>query len=195
MSWLLEGVSSLWLCAHPAMSRHSVLCKVNAREEIQGEMRSGPGMFLSTMPSSARQVWQQRGHAWWPHREAESPPAQTSAGLSPLLQMTCSREARLIQGTLAPNHREALHPSGSRGSVTCIRMFWAMLSGLSLGWGSWSPVQVGWGQEDPRSFSVSPKVPVSQSVCTAAGPQVSWHGSSTSFVHCLMSTLNSRYPS
>lgn len=133
-------------------------------------------------------------HLVIPTERGESPSAQTNASLSPLFRMTCNRKAHLIQGTLAPNHREGLHPSGSRDSVTCNRMFWVMLSGLSLGWGSRSPVQVGWGQ-DPRSLSVSPKAPVSQSVCTAAGPQVSWHGSSTFSVHCLMRTLNSRYPS
>lgn len=72
-------------------------------------------------------------HLVIPTERGESPSAQTNASLSPLFRMTCNRKAHLIQGTLAPNHREGLHPSGSRDSVTCNRMFWVMLSGLSLG--------------------------------------------------------------
>ena len=114
-----------------------------------------------------------------------------NASLSSLFQMTYRRKAHLIQGTLAPNHRAGLCPSGPRDPVACVRTFWVIRSGLSPGWGSRGPVQVG---PSSSEFLCFPRGLVSQSVCTAAGRQVLLHGSSMFSAHRLMSTLNSQYP-
>lgn len=143
-------------------------------------MRSGPGMFLSTTPSVLAKSDKRE--------DTPGDPTERAKSLLPRRrQPKSSSPGDMQQESLSNSGDTGSQPqggsssfSGSRGSVTCIRMFWAMLSGLSLGVGllKSSSGRV-WGQEDPKSFSVSPRVPVSQSVCTAAGPQVAWHGSST----------------
>lgn len=91
-----------------------------------------------------------------PRERGQSPPVQIMPA-SVLFQMPYSRKTHNIQGTPSPNHREGLCPSRPRESVTCVKAFWVMQSGLNSGWGSGSSVQVGWGQAQ-MSFSVSPNV-------------------------------------